>query len=134
MKSAIFWAALSAAPALALGGFAAGCGESASFKMEEVLANPTADSVQLSLLPSGAAELYVEYWEVPGGPERRSEVQRLEAGDERALVFRLEGLEADREYGYRVSWKADGEGYLERPEAPAWPNPQARRVIRLGAG
>ena len=87
------------------------------FKLEEVLSNPTATSVQLALWPRDPAELHVEYWEAPGGAVRRTETQRSSRDDERALVFRLEGLAPDREYLYRVSGKAEGGALVERAEA-----------------
>ena len=85
------------------------------FAVEEILANPTETTVQLSVYPRGAAAVFVEYWEGDNGPRRRSEVQRSALEPRAALVFELEGLQPDREYQYRVVWQGEGGQPVQRP-------------------
>ena len=94
-----------------------GCG--VPLHSSEALANPTRESVEVSVIFAADAEAYVEYGSA-GGPWSRVTHRRRVAPEE-PLVLRLDGLEADREYRYRVRCR--------RPAAPG-----RRDTAPFGAG
>lgn len=70
-----------------------------------ILVQPTETSIGVSVLVASDREGAIEWWS-EGSPPRRTPMTRLEAGD--PTLVRLEGLEPDRAYAYRLLCSIDG--------------------------
>jgi hypothetical protein len=78
-----------------------------SFRVEEVLHNPTMRTVTVALMPAEQADLYVVYGNAAVG-SLRTEVQHARA--DTMAMFVLDGLTPDGEYSYRVFARQPGGG------------------------
>jgi hypothetical protein len=74
------------------------------FYNTEFLANPTSNSIQVSLVPMNKGdELYIEYGELPGTYTKSTNT--LTTINDSIIVFTLTGLEPNKTYYYRTRYR-----------------------------